>query len=89
MALGAEPGRVRGMVLKQVGLMTVVGGAIGLGAALWLARYAESLLFELKGHDTVVLVGSAVVLSMVAMIAGLIPAHRASRIDPMRALRYE
>ena len=89
MALGAEPGRVRGMVLKQVGLMTLIGGIVGLVAAMWLARYAESLLFELKGHDTVVLVGAAVVLSVVAMIAGLIPAHRASRIDPMRALRYE
>ena len=89
MALGAEPARVRGMVLKQVGLMIVVGGTIGLVAAQQLARLAESLLYGLKGHDTVVLVGSAVVLSVVALAAGLIPAHRASQIDPMRALRYE
>jgi predicted permease len=89
MALGAEPARVRGMVLKQVGLMTVIGGTIGLIAAQQLAKLAESLLFELKGHDTLVLVGAAVVLSVVALVAGLIPAHRASRIDPMRALRYE
>jgi predicted permease len=89
MALGAEPGRVKGMVLKQVGVMTLVGGAIGLGAALYLGKLAESLLYELKGHDAVVLVGSAVVLSLVALVAGLIPAHRASRVDPMRALRYE
>jgi ABC-type lipoprotein release transport system permease subunit len=47
------------------------------------------LLYELKGHDAVVLVGAAVVLSLVALVAGLIPAHRASQIDPMRALRYE
>jgi predicted permease len=89
MALGAEPGRVRGMVLKQVALMTLVGGAIGLGAALWLATLAESLLYELEGHDTTVLVGATVVLSLVALVAGLIPAHRASRVDPMLALRYE
>jgi predicted permease len=89
MALGAEPGRVRGMVLKQVGLMTIVGGTIGLVAAQQLAKLAESLLYELKGQDAVVLVGAAVVLSLVALVAGLIPAHRASQIDPMRALRYE
>ncbi len=53
MALGAAPSRVRGMVLRQVALMTLVGGAIGLGGAVWLARLAESLLYELKGHDPV------------------------------------
>jgi ABC-type antimicrobial peptide transport system permease subunit len=89
MALGAEPGRVRGMVLKQVGLMTLVGGCIGLLAAQQLARLAESLLYELKGSDVTVLAGAAVVLSLVALAAGLIPAQRASRIDPMKALRYE
>ena len=89
MALGAAPSRVRGMVLRQVAVMTLVGGAIGLGAAVWLARLAESLLYELKGHDPVVLVGAAVVLSIVALIAGFIPARRASLVEPMHALRYE
>ena len=89
MALGAAPSRVRGMVLRQVAMMTLVGGAIGLGGAVWLARLAESLLYELKGHDPVVLVGAAVVLSIVALIAGFIPAHRASQVEPMHALRYE
>lgn len=89
MALGAAPSRVRGMVLRQVALMTLVGGAIGLGGAVWLARLAESLLFELKGHDPVVLVGAGVVLSIVALIAGFIPAHRAAQVEPMTALRYE
>ena len=89
MALGAAPSRVRGMVLRQVAVMTLVGGAIGLGGAVWLARLAESLLYELKGHDPVVLVGAAVVLSIVALIAGFIPAHRASQVEPMHALRYE
>ena len=89
MALGAAPSRVRAMVLKQVAIMTVVGGVIGLAAALSLGRFAESLLYELKGRDPVVLAGAAVMLTVVALGAGLVPAHRASRVDPMRALRYE
>ncbi len=89
MALGAAPSRVRGMVLRQVAVMTLVGGVIGLGGAVWLARLAESLLYELKGHDPLVLVGAAIVLSIVALIAGFIPAHRASQVEPMHALRYE
>jgi predicted permease len=89
MALGAAPGRVRSMVLRQVGLMTVVGGAIGLAAAVGLGRLAESLLFELKGSDPVVLTVSAITLALVALGAGFIPAHRASQVEPMTALRYE
>jgi ABC-type antimicrobial peptide transport system permease subunit len=69
--------------------MTLVGGAIGLGGAVWLARLAESLLFDLKGHDPVVLTGAGVVLSIVALIAGFIPANRAAQVEPMTALRYE
>jgi predicted permease len=89
MALGAAPGRVRSMVLRQVGVMTIIGGVIGLAAAIGLGKLAESLLYEMKSRDAVVLVSSAVLLTLVALGAGLIPAHRASRIDPMRALRYE
>jgi len=89
MALGAEPARVRGMVLRQVGVMAVIGGIIGLSAALVAGWYARSLLFELQNHDPVVLAGSAIGLAAVALVAGLIPAHRASRIDPMTALRYQ
>jgi predicted permease len=89
MALGAAPGRVRAMVLRQVGWMTLIGGFFGLMAASYLGRIAESMLFELKGRDPLVLVGSAIALTIVALAAGFIPAHRASKIDPMRALRYE
>jgi predicted permease len=89
MALGAAPSRVRTMVLKQVGLMTVVGGFIGLTAAMWLGPLAESQLYELKGRDPVVFTGAIVVLAAIALIAGFIPAHRASRVEPMWALRYE
>jgi ABC-type antimicrobial peptide transport system permease subunit len=69
--------------------MTIIGAVIGLAAAIGLGKLAESLLYEMKSSDAVVLVGSAVLLALVALGAGLIPAHRASRIDPMRALRYE
>jgi len=89
MALGATPGRVRAMVLKQVGVMAAIGGAVGLAAALALGRAAQSMLFELQSHDPAVLAGSAVALGLVAFGAGLIPAHRASQVDPIRALRYE
>jgi predicted permease len=89
MALGAAPGRVRSMVLRQVGFMTIVGGGVGLAAAVALARLAQSLLFQMQGSDPFVLVGAAVALTLVALGAGFIPAHRASRVDPMRALRYE
>ena len=89
MALGAAPTRVRAMVLRQVGAMTVVGGSIGLAAAVGIGRLAESLLFELKGYDPLVLGGAAITLSLVALGAGFIPAHRASQVEPMRALRYE
>jgi putative ABC transport system permease protein len=89
MALGADRGRVRRMVLKQVGWMTAIGGLVGLAGAIGLGRAARSLLFELEGHDPMVLAASAVMLTLVALGAGLIPAQRASKIDPMRALRYE
>jgi putative ABC transport system permease protein len=89
MALGAAPSRVRAMVLRQVAIMTLVGGIIGLTAAIWLGRASESLLYEMKGSDPTVLATAAMLLTLVALGAGLIPAHRASRVDPMRALRYE
>ena len=89
MALGADGPRVRGMVLKQVGWMTIIGAVLGLAAAIGLGQLAQSLLFELKGYDPMVLTIAAVLLILVALGAGLIPALRASRIDPMLALRYE
>jgi predicted permease len=89
MALGASSGAVRGMVLRQVGTMTVIGGVIGIAGAIALGRGAQSLLYELKGWDPVVIATSCVVLTLVALGAGLVPALRASRVDPMQALRYE
>ncbi|HKG95030.1 MAG TPA: FtsX-like permease family protein, partial [Gemmatimonadaceae bacterium] len=89
MALGADAGRVRGMVLRQVGRMTIIGGAVGIAAAIALGRAARSLLYGLEGHDPLVVAVAAAVLAAVALGAGYVPALRASRVEPMRALRYE
>ena len=89
MALGANGATVRGMVMRQVGRMAIVGGIIGLAIAVAVGRLAQSLLFQMEGHDPLVLAGSAVTLALVALGAGFIPALRASKIDPMTALRYE
>jgi predicted permease len=89
MALGADAGRVRTMVLRQVGRMTVVGGVIGIVGALALEKTARSLLYGLEGHDPYVIVGAVAVLTLVALGAGYLPARRASKIHPMQALRYE
>jgi ABC-type antimicrobial peptide transport system permease subunit len=67
----------------------VIGAVIGLAGAVAIGRQAGSLLFEMKGSDPWVLAISAVALSAVAILAGFIPAHRASQVDPMIALRYE
>jgi predicted permease len=87
MALGAAPGRVRAMVLRQVAWMTAIGGVIGLAGAVGVGYSAGSILFEMQPWDPAVLAISAVLLTMVAIAAGLIPAHRASQVDPMTALR--
>ena len=77
------------MVLRQVGVMTAIGGIIGVAGAIGLGRAAKSLLYQLEGHDPVVISIAIVVLATVAFCAGFIPALRASRVDPMQALRYE
>jgi ABC-type antimicrobial peptide transport system permease subunit len=77
------------MVLKQVGVMAVVGAAIGLFAAFSLGRAAESVLFGLSGRDPAVFIAAAAVLTAVVLAASWLPAWRASRVAPMEALRYE
>jgi ABC-type antimicrobial peptide transport system permease subunit len=75
--------------MRQVVWMSAIGGLAGLAIAVGVGQLAQSILFELKGSDPTVLALSAVGLGLVALGAGFIPALRASRIDPMNALRYE
>jgi putative ABC transport system permease protein len=89
MALGAEQGRVLRMVLKEVAILIAVGLAIGLGAAFGTTRFVESFLYGMKPNDPWTLASAAIVLALVAAIAGFLPARRASRLDPMSALRDE
>ena len=89
MALGADSAQVRALVLRQVAVMVVVGGVLGVAGALGLARGAQSMLFQMSGADPVVMAAAAIVLTLVALAAGYIPAARASRVDPMQALRSE
>jgi predicted permease len=89
MALGANAARVRRLVMRQVGLMTLVGGLVGITGAFFLGRAARALLYEMNPFDPAVVVLASALLAAVALIAGYIPAHRASRVEPMVALRYE
>jgi putative ABC transport system permease protein len=87
MALGAEASTVVGTVLRRGLLMAAVGLAIGLGAAYAGSRVVRSLLFEVSPMDPVTLVGVAVLILGAATLASWIPARRASRVDPVEALR--
>jgi predicted permease len=89
MALGADAMKVRVMVLRQVLGMMVIGAVVGVLGALGAGRAAQSLLFGLQGHDPLVFAVSLVVLAAVALTAGYLPARRASRVEPIKALHYE
>ena len=89
MALGADAGKVRAMVLRQVGRMTLIGGVVGIAGAIGLGKAAKSLLFELSATDPLIIGLAAVLSVLVAFVAGYVPALRASRVHPMQALRYE
>lgn len=88
-ALGAQRDRLRGMVIRQgIGLIAL-GTAVGLAAAFLMADLLASVLFGVEPRDATVFVGVPVVLALVGLVAVSIPAHRASRVDPLDALRYE
>jgi ABC-type antimicrobial peptide transport system permease subunit len=89
LALGAQPMAVIRLVMKEVLLLVAVGLAVGVPTAIALGRLVSAQLHGIQPSDPGVGVVTAVALSIVAATAGLIPAHRASRIDPIRALRVE
>ncbi len=89
LALGSPRGAVRWMVLRESLLLSVAGVGAGLWVALALGRLVESLLYGLKPRDPLSLAASGTILLMVALLAGWLPAVRASRVDPMQALRHE
>ncbi len=89
MALGASGSDVRGLVLKTAVGLTVGGVILGLGASLALTRVIESFLFGVEATDPLTLVAVSVGLCLVAIVASLVPAVRASRLDPLLALREE
>jgi putative ABC transport system permease protein len=89
MALGAQKSDVLRMILAQGLKLTLIGIVLGALAALILTRWMESLLFEVQPNDLLTLSAIALLLSLVALIACWVPARRATKVDPMIALRYE
>lgn len=89
LALGAQPGQVLRMVMREVVLLTCAGLAVGIPGAYWLARMAASELYGVRPDDRTVFLLASLAMASVAMVAGLIPALRAARVDPKTALRYE
>ncbi len=89
MALGADRGRIRNLVVWQGMRLAIVGAIVGIGAAFAVTRFIASFLFGVKPYDPIVFVTVPVVLSAVALFAVWLPATRASKLDPMESLRVE
>ncbi len=89
LSLGADRGTVQRMVIVQGMRLAIVGVVVGLGTAWGLAQFMRSFLFEVEVRDPLVFVGVPIVLTVVALVAVWLPSLRASRVNPMVALRYE
>jgi putative ABC transport system permease protein len=89
MALGARPRDVLRLIVGQGMILTIVGSSIGLAAALVLTRLMESMLFGVSATDPATFAILTLLLAVVAFLASYLPARRATRVDPLVALRYE
>jgi predicted permease len=89
MALGAQPGQVRGMILRESTWLAVAGIIVGVGAALLLTRLVKSMLYGIQPYDPLTMAGGVLILLAVALAASWIPARRAAGVQPMEALRHE
>ena len=89
MALGAQPGQVRGMILRESSWLAVSGIVAGVAAALMLARLVKSMLYGIQPYDPLTMAAGVLILLAVALVASWIPARRAAGVQPMEALRHE
>jgi ABC-type antimicrobial peptide transport system permease subunit len=89
MALGAVQGDVIWLVMREVVILVGSGMLLGLAGAWALSRYVSSQLYGVGGTDPVTIVAAVAILGGVALLAGYIPARRATRVNPVLALRYE
>ena len=89
MTLGASPGKITRLILREAGMLLAVGLGVGLVLALAGGRAASSMLFGLKPYDPITMAMGAALLAIVALAASYLPARRATKVDPMVALRYE
>jgi ABC-type antimicrobial peptide transport system permease subunit len=88
-ALGATPSDILRLVLQQGLAIVLAGSAVGIGAALALTRVMKSLLYQVSATDPVIFAGVSVLFGAVALLACYLPARRATRINPLEALRWE
>jgi predicted permease len=89
MALGAQAGDIRNMVIRQGMALALIGVVIGIGGAFWLTRFLASFLFGVKAWDPTAFIATPLLLVAVALVAVWVPAQRATRVDPITALRLE
>jgi predicted permease len=89
MALGAQMADVLRLVVRQGAALAIVGAIIGIAVALGVTRYLKSMLYKLQAYDPVTIGGVAVLLLLIALLACYVPARRATRVDPIVALRHE
>jgi ABC-type antimicrobial peptide transport system permease subunit len=89
LALGAQAGGVIWLVMREVLILLAIGLGVGIPAAMALGRFVSTQLYGIQPNDPWIAGTTVLLLTLVSAAAGFIPAHRASRIDPILALRYE